>query len=172
MKWISCMHTYIASLSHPHLPHIGYHRELSWALYLYSNFPLAIYFTHSSVYMSVVLSIHLVPFPLFVLKFILYICISIPALEIRSLIPVFEIPFICIIYNIYFSFWRPSLYMTHSRLIHNSTNDLVLFFIFILISAFKMYSLYYILFLCPISSSSMYIFFWLSIFYNYEICYL
>ena len=43
----------------------------------------------SSVYMSVVLSISLSSFPLFVHKFILYICISIPALQIGSLIPFF-----------------------------------------------------------------------------------
>ena len=43
----------------------------------------------SSVYMSVVLSIHLSSFPLFIHKFILYICISIPALQIGSLIPFF-----------------------------------------------------------------------------------
>ena len=53
---------------------LGHHRSLGWAPVLYSSFPLAIYFTHGSVYMSVLLfqfvSCH-------VHKSIIYVCIKV-----------------------------------------------------------------------------------------------
>ena len=53
-------------------------------------FPLAIYFTFGSVYMSRLLSLHpSFPFPCCVLKSILYICIFIPALPLGSSVPFF-----------------------------------------------------------------------------------
>ena len=57
-------------LSHP----VGHHRASSWAPVLYNRFPLAIYFTHGSAYMFMLLSQVVPPsFPLCVHKFVLYI---------------------------------------------------------------------------------------------------
>ena len=50
------------------------------SLCLYSSFPLALYFTYGSVYMSVLLSLFVPPlFPLLCPKSVFYVCISIPA---------------------------------------------------------------------------------------------
>ena len=56
---------------------------------LYSSSPLAMYFAHSSVYISVLLS-HFGPlsFPSCVQKSVLYVCVSLPALQ-KGSIPVF-----------------------------------------------------------------------------------
>ena len=77
--------------SHPHYPHLGHHRAPSWAPFLYSNFPLAVCFTHASVFMSNRISqfippsspSHRVP------TSTLYNCIFIPALELGSSAPFF-----------------------------------------------------------------------------------
>ena len=55
------MDTYVPSLLDlspisPCLSPLGHHRALGWAPCLYSSFPLASYFTHSSVYVSILLS--------------------------------------------------------------------------------------------------------------------
>ena len=55
---------------------------------LYSRFPLAIYFMHGSVCMSVLCSQFFPPCPYLTLS-LLYVCISIPALQIHSSVPVF-----------------------------------------------------------------------------------
>ena len=58
----------------------------------YTSFPLAIYFTHGSAYMSMLLFQFIPPspsYPTHVHKFILYVCISIPAPQIGSSIPFF-----------------------------------------------------------------------------------
>ena len=52
-----------ASLHPPHLTRLGHLRALSWAPVLYSSFPLAIYFTHGSVYMSILISQFIPPSP-------------------------------------------------------------------------------------------------------------
>ena len=72
---------------------------------LYSNFPLVIYFTHGGAHSSVCLPIHPNPLPsLHVHSSILSVCISIPALQIDSSAPFFQIPHICVlIYDICFS---------------------------------------------------------------------
>ena len=54
---------------------------------LYCSFPLAIYFTHGSVFISIHPPFH--P-PLF-LQSVLYVCASIPALKIGSLVPFFHV---------------------------------------------------------------------------------
>ena len=63
MKWISYMYTYIPSLLDlsstplPHPTHLGCHRAPSWPpCAIYSRFPLAICFTHGSVFMSHLIS--------------------------------------------------------------------------------------------------------------------
>ena len=77
---------------------------------LCSCFPLAIYFTFGSVYMSVLLS-HFVPaYPSSspCAQVILYVCIFIPVLALGSSEPFFfffQIPYICVsIQYLYFSF--------------------------------------------------------------------
>ena len=62
---------------------------------LYSRFPLAIYFTHGCIYVKPNLPIHpTLLFPTMSMS-ILYICLSIPALQIGSSVPFFQIPHIC-----------------------------------------------------------------------------
>ena len=87
-KWICCVTTYISSLlnfpsSSPPDPTIpGHHRAPCWApCAIYRWFSLAIYFTHGSVCMSVLISQCVQPFPHWVHKSTLYICISIPTLK-------------------------------------------------------------------------------------------
>ena len=71
-------------LPHHHPTYLGYHRALSWAPY---RFPFAIYFTYGSIYMSSLVSqfITLPLTPPHVHVSILYICVSIPALQIVHL---------------------------------------------------------------------------------------
>ena len=96
---------------------------------LYGRFPLAIYFTHGSVFMSNLISQFIPPSPQpHVHMCILYVCVSIPALQIGSSVPFFQIPHICLnIRCLCFSFWLTSLCMTDSRSIHISTNDPISF---------------------------------------------
>ena len=69
------------------------------------------------------------PFPLGIHTFVLYVCVSISALQIRSSIPFFWIPHIWVtIRYLLFSFWLTSLCITLSRSIHVSTNDPISFF--------------------------------------------
>ena len=68
MNWISSMYTFIPSLLHlpptqPHPTHLGHHRARAELPVLYSRFPLAIYFTHGSVYMSFLISQFVPPSP-------------------------------------------------------------------------------------------------------------
>ena len=60
--WISCMYTYIFSLSslppsNPHPTPLDPHRAPSWAPCANSSIPLAIHFTHASVYMAMLFSL-------------------------------------------------------------------------------------------------------------------
>ena len=50
-------------LSPPHPTHLACHRALDWALWLHSNFPLAISFTHGNIYVSILLSQFVPPSP-------------------------------------------------------------------------------------------------------------
>ena len=69
-------------------------------------FTFVIYFMHISVYMSIPIS-QFIPLPLLgVLIFVLYICISVCALQTGSSVPFFQIPHICINkWYLFFSFW-------------------------------------------------------------------
>ena len=60
--------------------------------------------------------------PLGVHMFVLYICVSISALQTGSSVPFFYVPHICVnIRYLFCSFWLTSLCMTVSRSIHVST---------------------------------------------------
>ena len=86
----------------------------------YSKFPLAIYFAYGNVYVSVLLSIHsTLFFPHCVHMSVLYVCISVAALPIGSLVPSFYIPYICAnMWYLFFSFWLTSLCTIGSRFIY------------------------------------------------------
>ena len=96
-------------------------------------FPLAIYFTFGSVYMSMPLS-HFVPgYPsaspcpqVYSLRLCLYSC---PAPRfIRTFFFFFQIPYICVsMWYLFFSFCLTSLCMTDSRSIHLTTNNSISF---------------------------------------------
>ena len=82
-----------ASLPLPPPPSLGHHRALQWAPCVYSRFPLAICFTQGSVYMSMTLFQFIPPSPSsstpHIHKLVLYIYISILALQIGSSVPFF-----------------------------------------------------------------------------------
>ena len=80
------MYTYIPSLpSHPSESS----QSPSWAHVLYSSLPLAIHFTHGSEYVIPKLPIYpILPFPCVHLS-LLYVCISIPDLQIGSFCTIF-----------------------------------------------------------------------------------
>ena len=82
-------------------------------LFLYSRFLLVIHFIHISVYMSIPTSqfitqpppTHPHLSPLGVHTFVLYICVSISALQTGSSVPFFQVPHICVnIRYLFFSF--------------------------------------------------------------------
>ena len=80
---------------------IEYNLYFFFEFFLYSRFLLVIYFIHISVYMSILISQFIPPpppplSPLGVHMFVLYICVSISALQTGSSVPFFEIPHICI----------------------------------------------------------------------------
>ena len=127
---VNQLYVYIYSLllgppSHPHpIPPIQVTTEhRADLLVLYSRFPLAIYFIHGSVYMSIPISqFTLPPLPLCVHMSILYVCVSIPALKISSSLPFFlDSTYMCQ-YTIFVFLFLTSFCMTHSRCIHISTN--------------------------------------------------
>ena len=86
------IYIYLLFLDFP--SHLDHHRASSRFLVWYSRFSLVIYLTHSSnsVSMSILIS-QLIPSALCHLgihRFVLYICVSIYALQIRSPIPTFS----------------------------------------------------------------------------------
>ena len=90
------------------------------------------------IYVNPSLPIHPTPrFPLGIHTFILCICVSISALQIRSFIPFFSIPHICV--NIcYFFFWLTSFCTMVSMSIHVSPNDPISFFPLILMAVYML----------------------------------
>ena len=88
VKWISYMYTYI-----PFRTCISFRSPqcLKESSLCWSMFPLVTYFIYSidSVYVSIPISQFLPPttFPLGIHIFVLYVCVSISALQIRSCIP-------------------------------------------------------------------------------------
>ena len=64
------------------------------------------------------------PFPLLCPKSVLYVCISIPALQIGPSVPFFQIPPVCVnIQNLFLSFRLTSLCITGSRFLHLTRTD-------------------------------------------------
>ena len=100
----SCRYVYLHPLPPEPPSHLSPHPTLSIEAerrvrlpVLYSTFPLAIYFIHDRVYMSMLLSQFIPPSPSSCVHMsILYICVSIPALKILSSVPSFQIPHKCI----------------------------------------------------------------------------
>ena len=97
---------------------------------LYSVFPSVVYFipTINSVCQSQSLSSsHATPFPLGIHTFVLYVCVSVSALQIWSSIPFSRFHMYGLIYDICFSLsdWLHSIWQ--SRSFHVSTNDPLLF---------------------------------------------
>ena len=91
MKWISC--TYIPSFLDLHpIPlyptHVIIREDQAELPVLYSKFPLAIYFTHGSIYMLISVSQFIASCPRVHIS-IIYIYISIPALEMVLSVPFF-----------------------------------------------------------------------------------
>ena len=104
------LHVYVYPLlvgppSHPPNPSINVATEpQAELLVLYRRFPLAMYFTHGSVHMSVLISLFIPPTsPCDVHMSLLYACISIPALQIGSSVPFSRFRICALIYFICFS---------------------------------------------------------------------
>ena len=118
----------------------GHHSVVSWTLgAVYSSFSSIIYFIHTISSMCVCVcvcvcvythicvnpNLPIPPLPLGTHLFVLYVCVSITGLQIRSSMVFIYIPHIWVIHNIV-SVWFTSLCMILSRSIHMSTNDPVL----------------------------------------------
>ena len=101
-KEVNQLYIYIYPLplgppSHPGIPFIQVITEHRAELpVLCSRLPLAIYFTYGSVYMSVLISQFIPPSPSPSVSTRLCICISIPAQQICSSVPFFQILHICV----------------------------------------------------------------------------
>ena len=88
----------------------SYPSGLSWStqmssLCYKSRFPVLNYYTHDSVYMSILIS-HFIPIPLphnYAHMSVLYVCVSIPALKIGSSVPFFRFLIYVLIYDLCFS---------------------------------------------------------------------
>ena len=88
---VSYMYTYIPSFLDlpPYPSRSSESTKLSSLHYTVSSFPLAIYFTHGTVRASVPIPIYPLHPPPPIQMSILYICVSIPALQIGSFVPFF-----------------------------------------------------------------------------------
>ena len=88
-----------------------------------------LFYTYQCIYVNPNLPVHPIPLsPLGVHTFVIYICVSISALQTGSSVPFFQIPHICINIQYLFSLSDlTSLCMIVSRSIHVSTNDPILF---------------------------------------------
>ena len=84
------MYTYIPSLldlspTHPHPMYVDHQRALNGVPCAISRFLQAIYFIHGSLYISLA---HFIPYTLpLVHMSVLYVCISIPTLQIGLSVP-------------------------------------------------------------------------------------
>ena len=116
----------------PHPTHLGHHStELSSLCYT-SRFPLAICFTHGSVFMSNLISQFVPPSPCPPCVHMSVLYCSIPVLQIGSSVPFFKIPRICVnIRYLFFSFWLTSLCMTDSKSNHISKMTQFCFFLWL-----------------------------------------
>ena len=122
------MNTYIPSFSYlPSLPSILSSRSLqsirvSFRCYTADSHQFSV--LHMVVYIHKYQSLHLpqYPLPTCVHMSILYICVSIPALETSSSVPFFQIPHNMHYYWIFAFIFLTSLCMTNSRSIYILTN--------------------------------------------------
>ena len=132
-KWIGYVYTYIPStLSLPPTPHptpLVITKHQTELPVLYSSFPQLSVHTWQCVYVT-----HCSQFvpPSHFHMSILYICVSIPPLQIGSSVPFFPrfhtyMLIYDIIWYLFFFFWLTLLCMTDSRSTHLTTNGPVLF---------------------------------------------
>ena len=111
---VNQLYVYIYPLLFGFPSHLGHHRA-------FSRVPCAIqqviisylFYTQQHICVNPNLPVHPTsPSPLVVYRFVLYICVSISALQIGSSVPFFQIPHICVnIRCLFFSFWLISLCM-------------------------------------------------------------
>ena len=89
----------LVSASHPPYPTpLGCHTGSSWSPCAMQQLPTShSFYIWQCTYVNAALSLHpSFPFPLCVLKSILYVCVSIPALPLGSSVPFFQIPYMCV----------------------------------------------------------------------------
>ena len=88
-----------------------------------------LFFAWQCIYVNATLSIcFYFSFPPCVHESVLYVCASIPALQIDSSVPFFQISYICVnIHYLFFSFLLMSLCMKEYRSTHISTKDSISF---------------------------------------------
>ena len=89
---------------------------------------LFIYFTHSSVYMSIPISQSIPPLLCLVTMFVFYVCHSISVLQISSFVPSFRFCIEVVPWYVSFFVWLISLSITISRSIHVAANRIISFF--------------------------------------------
>ena len=84
-----------------------------------------LFYTWQCIYVKPNPPVHpTLPFPCYAHVSVLYVCISVPALELGSFVPFFLILHTCInMRYLVSSFWLTSLCMTDSRSTHISTNN-------------------------------------------------
>ena len=117
----------------PAIPALCHYRALSGAPCALQKLPSShLFYSSQCLYDNPTLPIHSTyPFCHSVhksIRYIFYVCLSIPVLEIGLSVPFFKSLYICVL-MIFFSFifLLTSLCMTDSRSIRISTNDLILF---------------------------------------------
>ena len=93
---------------------LGCHRVPEWAPFVTSHFSLAIYITHGNVYSSIVLFqfVQSSSSPCCVHKFVLYVYVSTPALQIDSIvlflwIPIYLLKLLLFSHPVFFNFLWP-----------------------------------------------------------------
>ena len=129
--WVSHRHTYVPSLLNlPPISHPSHPSRLSQKTRLSSLCNTANFHWLPILHMVIIhfhatLSIHpILSFSLCVLKSILYVCVSIAALQVGPSVPSFQIPYICVnMQYMSFSFWLTSLSTISSRFIHLIRTD-------------------------------------------------
>ena len=89
----------------------------------HSSFPPAVYFTWVCICECHSLNLSHPVLSRLCHTSIFYICVSIPALQIDSSVPFFQIPHICVNIQYFFLWLDNSLFMTDSMFIQNTTND-------------------------------------------------
>ena len=106
---VNQLHTYIYPLFLRFFSHTGHYRVLSRVPCAIQQVLISyLFYIQQCVYVNPNLPIYPSPSPPFPLgshKFVIYVCVSIPALQIGSSVPFFQIPHVCInIQYLFFSF--------------------------------------------------------------------